>query len=156
MSRVMDFAKAVQERLEAVAALAPEHQDAQPVLDGLPIIIDRQKDLLAEIEMEISKATGTCIVLYPTRGSRNRRARRGDPFGCDIIAEVYATPIMKPNAPPADDVMEAIVLALDGWPRPGGHTGHADDMVAVETFELVPDRDFLVWRITANARQIIK
>lgn len=156
MSKLIDLAEWAKTRIETVGALAPEEPEAQPALAGLPVIIERQNDIVSEIEAAVGKMSA-CITIYPTRGGRARRAKRGDPFSCGLFFEVYATPLLQQaGAAAADDIAEAVILAFDGVPRPGTHTGHPDDSIAVEDFELVPDKEYVVWRIQANCRLFVK
>ena len=147
MSRLMDICAAVQTRIEASATLA-----------GVPVHIDRQKDIAAEVATAVAKLS-LCVVLYPTRADRASGGTSADPFRATVVAEIYASPILRAGRQPdlaADDAAEAVAAALDGWIPDGSATTHNVERVTVAAIELVPDREYLVWRVTAGASFFIE
>jgi hypothetical protein len=141
MSVMIDLCTAVQTLLEA-----------RDVLDGLPVIIDRQKDLRSDIDAAVAKASA-CIVLYPTTGTRDPSPMAGDEFQAGMVIEVVCTPLLQETgAATADDIAEDVITALDGWLRPNAPTPGSADKLRVVSFSLDPDPDYLVWQITLRTR----
>ena len=146
VSRLMDICAAVKARLEESGSLA-----------GVPVVINRQMDLESDIDAAIGKLD-ICVVLYPTRARRGPGSMTPDPYAATVIAEVYASPLLRDKAVVAiasDDAAEAVADALDGWIPEGGATWHTLERVCVTDIELVPDRKYLVWRVTASVSYFI-
>lgn len=125
---------------------------ARPALAGIPVEIDRQKDLASMIAIAVGKA-GACIVLYPTRLARAENPQPGDAYQAGIEIEVYAQPVLRaPTATAADDLIEDVIAALDGY-LPVAAVGRTmQDRVVVLEQQLVPDQEYLVWRVSTRTR----
>jgi len=140
MSKIMDFCEEVKTKIEAVSAL-----------DGVPVIISRQQDMLAEIENEVARMNAA-IALYPVASPRPRDPQPGDPYNLTIEIEAHTLPITS-TAMACDDIAEEIAKALDGWMRPSAPSLANDDRVVVHSGpQIIPDKDFLIWRVGVRVR----
>ena len=125
---------------------------ATTALDGIPVLLGRSHDLETDIQIAVSKMK-TCIVVFHTRTRRREDAQPADPFYPLIDIEIYQTPLTAGSAAPdAADVAEAVATALDGWLRPTAPTASADDRCIAGDLVLVPDEEYVVWRVPVKTR----
>lgn len=129
-----DVAKAMEAQLEGWPALA-----------GVPVVIDQQKDIKAEIETAVAKIRGCCVsILFvgfrsvdkDTPGPRVRARYELRAWGLPIVQETLNEFL------PAETCLAQVAKALHHF-RPDGRT--VLDEVTVEDGDLVPDLDFLIY-----------
>lgn len=139
MSTPLNFAEALKAILEA-----------RPALATTPVIVEKQQDLNSAIQSAVAKM-GTCILLYSASGKRPVKSCPGDPFDTAIVIEIYSKPILRGSTTiTGEAAMAEVILAVDGWSHPGDVSGNAFGKTVVLAWELVPDPDYLVYRVTAN------
>lgn len=140
MSAALDIADLIATRL----ATAPATGELATVLDitDLPIIVDRQKNIVSEISKAVGKAGGTAITILwqgfsPTEKNttRPRLAQR-------YTLTVWSKPVLAGADMAADDVMQSVITRLWRWIPDGGHCFAAAE---VTRGGLLPDAKYLVY-----------
>lgn len=122
-------------------------------LAGIPVILDRQQDLQADIDKALGKMQA-CIVVYPLPTKRPQEPQEVDHFIMTVEVEAHTLPITS-EARACDDIAEDVARALDGWMRPSAPSMANDDRVVVRVLTPVPDPDYLVWRVVVTARMFL-
>lgn len=137
-SKWLDLSDAIATRLGDVAALA-----------GVDIIVDRQKDLATEVNKAVAKAKGAAIVIL-WAGSENEDEAAGGPrLACDYEITVVCRPVIRGEATPADELVEAVCKSLHHWlPEAGGIDSY--QRMIVRRVGLFPDTRLLVHQIDAR------
>ena len=134
MSVFLDMADAMKGRLEELA-----------VLEGISVIVDRQKDLQAGIDLGIAKL-GVCVSITFEGGAMRRDSK---PVVCDprYAVRVWATPILAEEGQPlADDVVEAVIDGLTDW-SPEARPRCDEELVADSDLEIVPHKTYLIYEM---------
>lgn len=128
--------------------------DAGIGLNAGDVVIARQADIFAEIETTVSKASnGVCLVIGASKGrTLNPEDGRLD-MDVTLALELWVQPLYdqanKAEEDIADDLMallhDAILTNLD----------HCQYRMRVTGWDDIPDRDYLVRRISLQQRIII-
>lgn len=90
-----------------------------PKLAGVPVIVDRQKDIDAEIAKAVAKAKGAAIII----SLEGWDSAPGD-SGSALLplvhsVSIWATPVMKALSVPQSVALGAMVRAIHAWRPPG-------------------------------------
>lgn len=133
MSKALDIA-------DHIAA----HLNGLPALTGVTTLVDRQKDLTAEIGLKVAKIGGCVTILYSgftnpdaAGGGLPRVLRRYD-------VTIYAKPILAgAGAMPADDILEAVATGLHLWEPDEAVPGFVE--IQVSGGGLRGDKKFLIY-----------
>jgi hypothetical protein len=142
MSKQLDNADLIRMRLltAPVAGEIPTTLD----LTKLDVIVDRQKQIEAEVAKGVAKSTGTAITIlwegFVTVDKNARRPRLAHSY----TLVVWSKPVIAGKNLTADDVMESVVQRLWQW-RPVG--GHAFSECEVKDGGLVPDAKYLKYDV---------
>jgi hypothetical protein len=142
MSKHLRIADEIKSRLDDQFTDAAQRYDVN--LAGVSVIVDRQKDLLSQINTGIAKASGCAVTVLWTGF---RRTPTGERTGRYIV-RVFARPVMLDGNYPADEIVERIDEALNDWVPPSASPhGHCHYRVMGEDAELVPDKNYLIYEM---------
>lgn len=117
---------------------------AIPEIAGMSVIVNREEDLLSQVNAGIEKAAGQgCVVIKWLGGSNPDRKSKLLRIGARYSISLWTVPVLYdgPEAEvprlPADDMIEKIAEAIHGWvdPRPGALIHRLE----VEDIAVVPD-----------------
>ena len=105
------------------------------------ILVDRQKDIMSEVDKAVAKASGTAIsILWNGWVTLNENASRPH-LGSRYTVTVWSKSIIAGPNLPADAVMASVILRLWHWISADG--GHAHGEAQPKNGGQVPDPDFL-------------
>jgi hypothetical protein len=140
MSHALDIADLIAARLAAAPATG-ELAVTQDIT-GCPILVDRQKNLLSDIQKAVGKTGGTAIVIL-WQGFTSVDDNAGTPrLLLRYTISVWSKPILTSGDLPADDIMETILRRLWQWLP---ESGHAFGEMKLKSGGLVPDSRFLIY-----------
>lgn len=146
MSKALTIAEQMKGRLDADFA----RTDVSVSLVGLDVVVDKQKDILAEINKAVKKATGAVVTILWTGFGRNREQGRIYRY----TVHVYVKPIMNAGNKPADDIVERIDEALNFWVPPAASaSGHTHYELQGSGAELLPDKNFLIYEMQFTVKR---
>jgi hypothetical protein len=141
MSTWNDKAELIQARLQTLAVLA-----------GIPVEIDRQKNVESVVANAINKERGACITILL------EAAALGEPGSLTsrpaYLVNIVTVPILRTQADAkADDLAEAAALAIHGHlPTP---TSHCDEEFLVTgDIALIPHPKYLIYSFPVSTRAI--
>jgi hypothetical protein len=118
-------------------------------LEGIDVIVDRQKDLNTEIEVSVAKLSGVAVVVQWQEPSLKSRGSRVSP--AKFLIHVYGCPILQgDDAVPADDVLEAIMPVFNGWKKVSGQNC-AYDVEHDGSAQMLPSNDYVIWELPLKA-----
>lgn len=134
MSKALQIADKLAARLTATTALS-----------GVPVIVDRQKDLAAELLTKVSKLSPACIILRYEGFSNSDASQSGRPTVIRrYTATVFALPIFAGSTGKLGDaVMEAAAIALHNWEPVEATDGFPE--IRVTGGDYRPDAKFLIY-----------
>lgn len=140
MSQALDHADLIRTRLMS----APANGELATPLDitGVPVIVDRQKDIAAEVTKAVSKTKGTAVVILWTGWKVADKNTRTPRLAHTYKISVVSNPVLAGGALAADEIMQSILLRLWHW-RPTG--GHVHGELEVGNGDLVPNDSFLIY-----------
>jgi hypothetical protein len=138
MSKWLDFADDIATLFGTVDAL-----------DGIDIVVDRQKDLAAEVAKATGKAKGAAVVILWAGADNEDPACDGPRMRADYEISIYCKPVLRGDQSPADDIAEAVASALHHW-QPDGVSVAAYERMTVSRVAMVPDPKYLVYQIDAR------
>ena len=111
-------------------------------LDGIEVIVDRQKDIEQKILNAVSASSGAEVVILYV-GGRNPNPERMSSLRktCKFSVTVETLPVIQTDEQAkSDELVEAIQAALHGW---RSATQHCAEGMRVLGDELVPDNTLL-------------
>ena len=138
-------------KADAIAA----HLTTLSALDGIHIAVNREEDLLTQVNCAVEKAAGQGAVIIKWLGGKNPDPKSSSlRMGAKYSISLWTLPALRDGAAPAaDDLIEAIAAHLHGW-------YDSDPSVPVRRLEvlamdLVPDAPgYLVHEITAEIARL--
>jgi hypothetical protein len=141
MSKHLDIADEIKVRLDESFADTP--------LEGVTVVVDRQKDILTEITKNVAKVTGCVVTVLWTGFSRTATGeRRGN-----YMLRVYSRPILLAGNLPADDLVEKIDEVLNEWiPASSSPNQHCHYKMVGEGADMAPDKNFLLYEMPFNVK----
>lgn len=121
---------------------------ANPALSSVSVVVDRQKDLNAELRKIVGKIAGIIILAWD---GGNLVDQEGPlVFDCRYVADIWAKPIIRPGQATVDDMLQAVVKTLNGWnPVEGAHCDYNAHVTSVEPFQ---NDSYLIHRINLQIR----
>lgn len=140
MSKHLDIADDIKVRLDLMLT---------GDLADVPVIVDRQKDIVVEITKNVKKATGSVVTILWTGYTRTATGeRRGN-----YMIRVYSRPILLDGNQPADDIVELIDTALNEWiPASASANQHTHYKMIGEGADMAPDKNFLLYEMPFNVK----
>lgn len=138
MSPFMERAEEIQARFASLAAL-----------EGVDVLVDRQKDITSEVAKSVAKAKGAMVAVLWAGG----KPVDGDPLVMDALYEVriYAKPVIRGEETPADEMAAAMIPAIHDWQADA--TAHCDwDFRVTGDLDLIPDKNFLFYFFPVTGR----
>lgn len=130
---------------DAIAALL----GAVPLLAGVPIVVDRQKDVASALKTAIGKQAG-CIIIIAWAGANNDDLSADGPrFASRFTATLMSKPVIRRDEAAADDIVEAMATALHDT-RLAANAPYRDRLV-VTGIDPVPHDELLIHRINLTA-----
>ena len=110
MSAFYDLGEEITQRLKGVSALGT-----------IAIVTERQRDIQKEVEAAVGKQTGSVLVVAWTSANIADDPAEGPRFEGVFTITGFFKPVIRPGMMPADEVMQAIVVALHDWIPASGH-----------------------------------
>jgi hypothetical protein len=159
MSRMLDLATAIQQRLAAWPALA-----------GIDVLLDRQLDVESLMAAKVAQGKGAASAVF-WAGAANRNLDTPGPLlRCRYTVSIFARPVLRRGSATADDLAEAAMKALHHWiptltSAPDG-TGavtvtpvsgwHAQGEIQVISCDLsARDERFVIYEVSTEANLLI-
>jgi len=142
MSRFLSKADSISAYLSTLDAIA-----------GIDISVNRQEDLLSQVNSSFEKAAGQGAIIIKWLGGKNpdRKSNKLRMSGRYSIS-LWVQPILQDDATAADDLIEAMGEYLHGWIDPAAPTNLR---LEVEDISIVPDAPgYLVYEILAEVARI--
>jgi len=122
-------------------------------ISGIDLSVNRQEDLLSQVNANFEKASGQGAIIIKWLGGKNpdrksNKLRMGGRYSISL----WVQPILKDDATAADDLIEAMGEHLHGWVDPAAPTNLR---LEVESIDIVPDAPgYLVYEIIAETARI--
>jgi hypothetical protein len=147
MSKYLTIAENIKERLDQ--KFTDEAAEFEVALDGVTVIVDRQKDILTQINTAVAKASGCVVTILWTGFGRTPTGERAATY----VLRIYSRPVLLDGNYPADDIVERIDTVLDEWvPAGASISGHCLYKMNGEGADLVPDRNFLLYEMPYSVK----
>lgn len=135
MSKSLQIADAMAARLNA-------HMNLGNVL----AVVDRQKDIAAEINKRVLKAGGAVIVILFEGFTNASGAVSGQTSVTRrYTVSVYSKPVLREGELTADDIVEATANILHNWDIDEPTTAAAE--IIVTGCDMLPDRNYLIYAL---------
>jgi hypothetical protein len=118
-------------------------------LEGVGVIVDRQKDLSSEVDKFLNNAKGAMVAILWTGG----KLVDGSPLVMDASFEVhiFGRPVIRGSETPADEMVAAILPALHDWQA--DTAGHCDwDFKVSGDLRIAPDKNFICYFFPVTGR----
>lgn len=140
MSQALDHADLIRTRL----LTPPGAGDLPTAIDlrRVPVIVDRQKDIVAEVTKTVAGTTGCAIVILWNGWTVVDKNARTPRLAHAYKLTVVTRPVMSAACLPADEIMEAALLRLWQWQPTGGHS-HGEARVGDGS--MLRDDTFLIY-----------
>jgi len=137
MSKFFDIADLMKAKLET-----------DPALSSVSVVVDRQKDLGAEIRKITGKISGIIIISWD--GGNILDQDGPAVFDCRYVVDIWTKPIIRPGQATVDDMLQAVVKALHNWnPVNGAHCAYEARVLSTEPFQ---NEVYLIHRINLQIR----
>ena len=101
MSQFFDRADEVKELLDSVEGL-----------QGIPFIVDRQKDVISELTTNINKQAGALGIITWTGGRNIDESADGPAIESTFTVTLFTKPVLRAGQQPADDLVQLIACTL--------------------------------------------
>lgn len=142
MSKHLDIADEIKDRLDA--AFLDEAEDYTVALQGVDVIVDRQKDILTEVNKAVAKAQGSAVTILWTGFDRTPTGERMGNY----VIRIYSRPVMLGDNKPADEIVERIDQVLNEWvPQAASANQHCHYKMIGSGADLAPDRNYLIYEM---------
>lgn len=140
MSPFMTRAEEIATRFRGLAAL-----------DGVDVIVDRQKDITTEVAKGVAKAKGVMVAVLWAGG----KAVGGNPLVLDALYEIriYAKPVIRGEETPADELVAAMIPAIHKWNAAGAH--NFQDFKVSGDLDLIPDKSLVFYYFPVTGRVML-
>ena len=131
------------------AAELAERFGTLAALDGVDILVDRQKDVLSEISRSVAKARGAMVSILWTGGRYVEGARTA--FEAEYEVTIYSRPILRGGEAPADEILAATLAAVQEW-KADPSINIYQEFKVVGAVSILPNKSFLIYSFTINGR----
>jgi len=134
---------------DAIAA----HLSGLPELDGVTLLVDRQKDLENEIAQGVAKAGGAVLLIEPTSGRASDQTAKTLQFDNRYTLSLWSLHILRQeDAYTAAQRVPAIMAAVQHFkPAPNPFPTHR---LEITGWQIEPDEQFLIYAITAELTEV--
>ena len=124
--------------------------NALPALSGVETLVDKQKDILATVNLKVSKAGGMVVVIfYQGFDNPNAAASGSVSVKRHYLVSVYAKPVvLAPSAREAEEVVETVAVTLHDW-EPDEASADFSQIV-VTGCDLRQDAKFLIYDLNVE------
>lgn len=121
-------------------------------LAGIPVVVDRQKDIAAEVAKKVAMAKAVVVVItYEGFSNPDERMTGGVTVTRRYSVTIYARPILaEVDAIPADDVVEYVTRRIHNWDPAEDVAGFVT--VNVTGCDLVPNTKHLIYDLDVEAQ----
>lgn len=142
MSKHLAIADEIKARLDLNFADEAEEYDVP--LQGVDVIVDRQKDILSMVNVSVAKATGCAVTILWTGFKRTPTGERTGNY----MIRVWSKPIITGENKEADELVERIDQVLNDWvPTSASGNGHCHYKLIGDGADLAPDRSYLIYEM---------
>lgn len=139
---ILETADLIESRLESVSAL-----------DGVEIIVNRQKNLNNVIAQAVAKTAGAAIIIDAVRGEVIERGKLD--MTNSYAISLWANPVLRSStSTPASELLISILGALHGW-QPAPRT-HPLRKITITGWQITPDENFLIYTVQADLDETIQ
>jgi hypothetical protein len=138
----------------ATAELLAERLRTLPELEGIEVIVDRQKDLAVILQGAIAKASGAAVIINVLSGQATAEASKMLELDQSITVSLWGLPILRPGAIDTAAIWPHILRACHWW-HPYG-TLFPQYRMVVRSWELEPDDSFRIYSMTGTFRDRIE
>lgn len=147
MSKHLAIAEEIKGRLDLHFDDQAEEYDVP--LQGVDVIVDRQKDILSMVNVSVAKATGCAVTILWTGFGR---ATTGERTG-NYMIRVWSKPIITGENKAADEIVERIDHVLNEWVPPSASgNGHCHYKMIGSGADLAPDRSYLIYEMPFSVK----
>lgn len=142
MSKIIDTAEALKAHLETIIAQ-----------DELFIVVDKQKDISAEVQKNLAKVKGGAASIEYV--SMINTAGVGDDLNmkASYVISLVTKPILRTGNTPTADLLERIVRAVNGWQVDTSRP--CSNSALVKSVNLVPNPQFLIHQIKIEKKILL-
>ena len=134
MSKPLDIADKMAARLTALTALA-----------GVTCVVDRQKDIVAEVAKGVAKASACCVTILYQGFTNPDASQTGRPVTTHhYTVTVNARPVLAgASGMHADDALQLVSRCLHNWDATEATDGFSE--IHINRSSLRPDAKYLVY-----------
>jgi hypothetical protein len=117
-----------------------------PALAGVPVVVDRQRDIASELRKAVGMNTGAGMLVITWTGGTNADEMSSSPrIAATYTVTGFFKPVLRPSDKPADDILEAVCKRLQDWTPAGGI--HFHSRLVVKSIEPIQHPEFLAMRV---------
>jgi hypothetical protein len=143
MSKFYSTADAIAARLEADDALA-----------GVAVVVDRQRDLDAELKKAVGMQKGKGLLVVTWIGGTNFDEMKETPHvSANFTVTGFFKPVLRANDTPADDIIEAVCKSLHDWKQDSAD--HFHSRLVAKTIDPIQHPELLAMRVSISAQLIL-
>lgn len=127
---------------------------ADALLAGVPVVVDRQRDIASELRKAIGKQTGQGILIVTWTGGTNYDEQKSDPrIAATFTVTGFFKPVIRAGYTAADDIIEAVCKSLHDWLPEAG--GHFHSRLVVKGVDPIQDAELLALRVNLSCNLIL-
>lgn len=127
---------------EAIKALL----EASPALVGFAVMVDRQRDILAELQKTQAKHSGRGLLVVSWAGSPNAEENSDRPcFDSRYLITGFFKPTIRQGDTAADEIIEAAALAVHDQPKQANEA--CQHYLKIMGVEPISHPDLLIYQI---------
>ena len=140
MSAFLDKADAMATQLRTI-----------PALDGIAVIVDRQKNLKDQLAMSLAKKKGAAIVIFWTGFSPREKDSDSLFITSNFSVTVWGKPIITKGDISSDEIVVEVLKALNGW----SEDERCLDKLYAQSGKLVTNPTYVIYELPFSGDLII-
>lgn len=137
MSAFLDKADEIKTRLETVEAL-----------EGIDILVDRQKDIKGDFAKAIAKKKGAAIIIFFQGYETHEEKVQESHVTSDFVITIWSKPILQKDQVSAGDILSEVHQSLHAWQ----HSSSCRDLADVSRGRLVPNKSYLIYEVRTKIK----
>ena len=136
------------------ADLLKAHLEQVEDIDGVAVIVNRQKDLENELSQTVAGLSGAAVIIEPVSGSLPEPSSATLQFDHRYVVSLWSQPILSdPQAVPASRRLVSIIRAVHHW-RPA-LTNIPTTRMQVQGWSISQNESYLIYAIDATLTEIL-